>query len=69
MAKIVIDLENCKGCGLCVEVCPQKLLRPIAEINKKGVRPVQPLDPEKCTGCRLCTLVCPDVVITIYDIN
>ena len=27
MAKLTIDAERCKGCGLCVANCPKKLLR------------------------------------------
>ena len=27
MAKITINKEACKGCGLCVSVCPKQILR------------------------------------------
>ncbi len=67
MPEVVINLENCKGCGLCLEVCPKGLLEFAKEINPRGVRPVVSQSPKDCTGCRLCFRVCPDVVITIYE--
>lgn len=24
MAKVTVDFQNCKGCGLCVAACPKK---------------------------------------------
>ena len=26
MAKVTFNTDFCKGCGLCVEVCPRKIL-------------------------------------------
>ena len=26
MAKVTINQDRCKGCGLCVSVCPKKVL-------------------------------------------
>jgi len=67
MPRVVIDFERCKGCGLCVEVCPNDVLGPLEKINLKGVHPITALKPEECTGCKLCAIVCPDVAITIYE--
>ena len=36
MAKLTIDRETCKGCGLCADVCPRHLLALSKEINSKG---------------------------------
>ncbi len=66
MPEIVINQARCKGCGLCVAVCPKKLILIDDRMNKKGVYPVYSASPGECTGCRLCTTVCPDVAITIY---
>ena len=66
MARVTVSFERCKGCGLCVGVCPRKILAPSAKINRKGVHPIEPHDPETCSGCRLCVIMCPDVAITLY---
>jgi len=64
---VIIDEDRCKGCGVCVTVCPAEILR-LAEgrFNAKGYQPVEVTDPEECTGCAMCATVCPDVVFTVY---
>jgi len=67
MGKIVVNEEFCKGCSLCISVCPQKLIRTASHVSKKGYHPAQFEDPEgKCSGCAVCALMCPDVAITVY---
>jgi len=66
MALLEFRYERCKGCGLCVEVCPKDLLRISSEINASGYPVVQIKDMEACTGCSLCAEMCPDLVITVY---
>ena len=65
--KITIKLnpERCKGCGLCVDVCPKGNLRLSEKINSKGHHYVELIEPDKCTGCGLCYQMCPDLVIEI----
>lgn len=60
-----LDKERCKGCNLCVEICPQKALAESVEVNKKGFKFVEMKHPDKCTGCGLCVLMCPDSGIEI----
>lgn len=64
---VTVDADRCKGCGLCVGVCPVETLQ-LAEdrFNVKGYTPVEVIDPEACTGCARCATVCPDVVFTVY---
>jgi len=39
---ILIDEDRCKGCGLCVPVCPASILRLVEDrFNAKGYRPVE----------------------------
>lgn len=63
----VIDTEACKGCGLCVEACPQNILEiKVSRVNRKGYPYVEVTDGERCTGCAACGIVCPDSCITVY---
>ena len=66
MAKITINKEACKGCGLCVTACPKQILRESATTsNNQGYFVVEETDPEKCIGCAFCATMCPDCVITV----
>ncbi len=59
--------EECKGCELCVEACPQDCLAMSLDLNRKGYH-YAILASDTCTGCINCALVCPDTVITVYRI-
>jgi 2-oxoglutarate ferredoxin oxidoreductase subunit delta len=60
-----IEKDRCKGCGLCVEVCPKNVLEISAEVNTKGYFPVYQARPEDCVFCATCCRMCPDVAISI----
>ncbi len=60
--KPVIHPERCKGCGICVEFCPEKILVLGDELNSYGYPTVGIIDEKACTHCLRCSLVCPDVV-------
>lgn len=66
MNKIVVNQELCKGCGLCIHVCPLSLIRMSQEYNSKGLNYVYQVDEHVCTGCRLCAIQCPDAAIEVY---
>ena len=63
--KVVIDRERCKGCHLCIDVCPVKVLGIDEEPNSWGYYPAK-LVKDNCIACGSCYLVCPDVAITVY---
>ena len=66
MGQVMINIEKCKGCGLCVVACPVNILRlSETELNSKGYRPAECFDIEKCIGCANCARMCPDVVIEV----
>lgn len=66
-AKIIIDEHYCKGCGLCVDACPQHIIEIADYVSDKGYYPAICPDPlSKCTGCTLCAKVCPDVAIEVF---
>ena len=69
--KIVIDRERCKGCHICIEVCPNNRIEVDEELNAKGYSPARFKETvnegEKgCVGCAQCATVCPDVAIEVY---
>ncbi len=71
--KIKIDTERCKGCGLCVLVCPKGSIIISKKSNKKGYFPAQITDTDgfdelttNCTGCCFCALICPDAAIEVF---
>jgi 2-oxoglutarate ferredoxin oxidoreductase subunit delta len=66
---VVVDIEKCKGCNLCVIACPSKVLALAREVNGKGYHYSRMVEPGACIGCANCGLVCPDSVITVYKMN
>ncbi|HDZ69039.1 MAG TPA: 4Fe-4S dicluster domain-containing protein [Phycisphaerales bacterium] len=73
--KITIDTERCKGCGLCVAVCPKNCIVISERSNKTGYYPAQACPDsalhknDGCTGCAMCAIICPDVVIEVSRDN
>jgi 2-oxoglutarate ferredoxin oxidoreductase subunit delta len=63
---VKITQDKCKGCGLCITVCPQKILSlSVDTYNNKGIHPIVLIDPEKCVDCGLCSIMCPDMALEI----
>jgi len=64
---VEIDVEGCKGCGLCVANCPTNTLDlKMNDTNSYGYHYSFMAYPEKCIACQNCALMCPDAVITVY---
>jgi 2-oxoglutarate ferredoxin oxidoreductase subunit delta len=64
--KVTFQENICKGCGLCVTVCPMKIITlDNDKINAKGYHPATVKEMNKCIGCASCATICPDVVITV----
>jgi len=63
--KITIDTERCKGCGLCVTVCPQNSIVISKQSNKNGYFPALATN-NSCTGCAMCAIVCPEAIIEVH---
>lgn len=64
--KVTFNEDACKGCELCVSVCPVKIIELNKEkINKKGYSPAHVVDQEKCIACGSCAIMCPDSVIKV----
>ena len=63
--KIIIDAERCKGCMLCVAVCPKGCIVTSKKSNKNGYFPAESSNID-CTGCAACAIICPDAAIVVF---
>jgi 2-oxoglutarate ferredoxin oxidoreductase subunit delta len=62
-----IATDRCKGCGLCIEVCPPHVLAlDDSVVNLLGYSPAQLTDPAGCTSCALCARICPEASFEVY---
>ncbi|MFY9402915.1 MAG: ferredoxin family protein [Candidatus Omnitrophota bacterium] len=67
MPKITINKDKCKGCYLCIEVCPKRLISKDEGLNINGYQPVKFRDSKECIGCALCAIICPDSCIEVWQ--
>jgi 2-oxoglutarate ferredoxin oxidoreductase subunit delta len=68
MPKITLFPDSCKGvedCGICIFVCPRKVLVESDEMNETGYVPPEVSDEDLCTGCQNCMIYCPDFAIAV----
>ena len=66
--RISVDEVICKGCGLCVDICPTGTLLLEDNIESKFGVSVEVAAPEYCIGCKMCEHRCPDFAIFVnYD--
>lgn len=57
--RLQIDTNECKGCGLCIEACPPKVIRLSETLNHYGYRTAT-YTGAGCTGCGICFMACPE---------
>lgn len=66
MKKVTFNEAVCKGCGLCVEACPKKIVFiDKTRVNGAGYNPAVVTDQDSCIACASCAVMCPDSVITV----
>ena len=54
-----INAAWCKGCDICVKLCPERCLA----MNAEQIAYLK--QPELCTGCHVCEWLCPDFAISV----
>jgi NAD-dependent dihydropyrimidine dehydrogenase PreA subunit len=54
-----VNAEECKGCGLCVEACPPKVIGLSQQMNRFGYRTAI-YAGAGCTACGICFIACPE---------
>ena len=54
-----VNEDECKGCGLCMEACPPKVIRLSDRLNHSGYRTAL-YAGKGCTGCGICFMACPE---------
>ncbi len=57
--RVLIQADDCKGCGLCVDACPVSVLEFADGLNSMGYRPSH-YKGVGCTGCGTCFYTCPE---------
>jgi NAD-dependent dihydropyrimidine dehydrogenase PreA subunit len=67
--RIEIKADECKGCMLCVSVCPTDCIDIAGHLNKQGYKPAV-YKGEGCTGCGFCYYACPEPgAVTVFRIK
>ena len=65
---VVIDVEACKGCDLCIDACkPGVLEMTTTTRNERGYR--YPELRAGCTACQACAQICPDFVFQVWKFD
>jgi 2-oxoglutarate ferredoxin oxidoreductase subunit delta len=59
---VEINPRFCKGCEICVQVCPKDVLH-MTDRLKAEVGTIA-----DCTGCLSCEIYCPDFAITVEEV-
>jgi len=60
MPKPIIDTDECTGCGICVDACPNDVLELTDDVSTV-------VNEETCTGCGACAEECPMEAIKIEE--
>ena len=69
-ARVSVDREVCKGCGLCIPVCPRHIVVLEQEaVNAKGYHTAAVTEMEACIACGSCARMCPDSAITVEKLG
>lgn len=64
--KLEIDYDRCNGCNICIDVCPQGIIKPLLKNEEQYISCATDLEPETvshickegCVKCYICIGVC-----------
>ena len=65
--RVEINRDWCKGCQICVSVCPRQVLYVDVQQWTAGFHPIGVRQVERCTACRNCELLCPDLAMEVIE--
>lgn len=65
MNDVYLDANYCKGCDICISICPKKLFAKSKKRNAQGAAIPDVVHKDQCTGCGLCERMCPDGAISV----
>ena len=62
--------KRCKGCNLCIEFCPKKILAESKSTNAKGYHYPEIIAGKEnnCVNCEFCTMICPEFAIYTCEV-
>jgi ferredoxin len=55
-----VNVEECTGCGTCVDECPQEAI----SLNDDDIAVI---DADECTDCGMCVDACPTEAISLEE--
>jgi len=66
---IEIDVLLCKGCEICIEMCPVDVFSQSDELSPKGYYLPKVESEDDCNYCRLCEKMCPEFAIHVVKVD
>ena len=67
MIKHILEIEKCRGCGKCVDICGLELWELVD--MEDGTRKARLIDEAAmiCNCCRCCQDACPEDALVVLD--
>lgn len=65
---LTLNKNKCKGCGICMQICPKEAIestRTRKEEGKEAKQPTVSVNEEKCHYCGICVALCPFGALTL----
>jgi heterodisulfide reductase subunit A len=63
----MVDVNNCDGCGYCIDPCPYKALNLFEYMYEGQVKKIADVNEALCQGCGVCQGTCPKKGIAIRN--